>query len=57
MQMPPEQTDEWQIPPDLMTPPSKNDLTSQDQSQILNILGVAPRPSAMSGMNPQLQPQ
>lgn len=57
MQMPPEQTDQWQMPPDLMTPPSKNDLTSQDQSQILNILGVAPRPSAMSGMNPQLQPQ
>jgi hypothetical protein len=55
MQMPSEQTDQWQMPPDLVTPPSANDLTSQDQTQILNILGASPKPSSMSGMNPQLQ--
>jgi len=46
---------QWQMPPDLIQQPSANDLTSQDQSQILSILGASPRPSPMSGMNPQLQ--
>lgn len=46
---------QWQIPPDLQPAPSKNDLTSQDQTQILNILGASPNPSPMSGLNPQLQ--
>lgn len=46
---------QWQIPPDLQPEPSKNDLTSQDQTQILNILGASPNPSPMSGLNPQLQ--
>lgn len=51
----PTQEQQWQIPPDLVQQPSANDLTSQDQNQILSILGASPRPSPMSGMNPQLQ--
>jgi hypothetical protein len=47
---------QWQIPPDLQPTPSRNDLSIQDQSQILEILGASPRQSSMSGLNPQLQP-
>lgn len=57
MQLPPEQTDQWQMPPDLMSPQSKNDLSIEDKNQIMNILGSAPRPSSLSGINPQLQPR
>lgn len=57
MQMPPEEQNQWQMPPDLMSPQSKNDLTNQDREQIMNILGGAPKPSTMYGLNPQLQPR
>ena len=33
----------------------KNDLSVDEQQQLFNILGVAPKPSPMSGRNPQLQ--
>jgi hypothetical protein len=51
----PSEEQQFQMPPDLVQQPSNNDLTSQDQNQILSILGSSPRPSPMSGMNPQLQ--
>lgn len=51
----PTQDQQWQMPPDLVQQPSVNDLTTQDQNQILNILGASPKPSPMSGINPQLQ--
>jgi hypothetical protein len=51
----PTQEQQFQMPPDLVQQPSANELTSQDQTQILNILGVSPKPSSMSGINPQLQ--
>lgn len=47
--------EQFQMPPDLIQQLSPNDLTSKDQTQILNLLGASPRPSRMSGMNPQLQ--
>jgi hypothetical protein len=49
------QESQFQMPPDLVQQPSRNDLTSEDQNQILNILGASPKPSRMSGINPQLQ--
>lgn len=52
----PEVQQQWQIPPDLQPTPSRNDLSIQDQNQILEILGASPRQSSMSGLNPQLQP-
>jgi hypothetical protein len=33
----------------------KNDLSVDEEQQLFNILGVAPKPSSMSGKNPQLQ--
>lgn len=33
----------------------KNDLSANEEQQLFNILGVAPKPSSMSGRNPQLQ--
>lgn len=33
----------------------KNDLSVDEEQQLFNILGVAPKPSLMSGKNPQLQ--
>lgn len=33
----------------------KNDLSVDEEQQLFNILGVAPKPSPMSGRNPQLQ--
>jgi hypothetical protein len=51
----PAEEQQFQMPPDLLQQPSANDLTSQDQNQILSILGASPRPSPMSGLNPQLQ--
>jgi len=35
----------------------KNDLSADEQNQIMGILGAAPRRSPMSGMNQQLQPR
>jgi hypothetical protein len=49
------QEPQFQMPPDLLQQPSANDLTSEDQNQILNLLGASPKPSRMSGINPQLQ--
>ena len=51
----PIQDQQFQMPPDLVQQPSANDLTSEDQNQILNFLGASPKPSRMSGINPQLQ--
>jgi len=33
----------------------KNDLSANEEQQLFNILGVAPKPSSMSGRNPELQ--
>jgi len=51
----PTQDQQFQMPPDLVQQPSANDLTIEDQAQILNFLGASPKPSSMSGRNPQLQ--
>jgi len=51
----PIQDQQFQMPPDLVQQPSANELTSEDQNQILNFLGASPKPSRMSGINPQLQ--
>ncbi len=37
-------------------PSSKNDLTSEDEQKILELLGSSPKRSGMSNLNPQLQP-
>jgi hypothetical protein len=34
---------------------TKNDLSANEEQQLFNILGVAPKPSSMSGRNPELQ--
>jgi hypothetical protein len=33
----------------------QNDLTNEDKNQLMNILGASPKPSSMSGRNPELQ--
>ena len=52
-------SDEVFIPEDIFTLEKpvlpQNDLTNEDKNQLMNILGASPKPSPMSGRNPELQ--
>ena len=52
-------SDEVFIPEDIFTLEKpvlpQNDLTNEDKNQLMNILGASPKPSSMSGRNPELQ--